>query len=601
MRPLLLVFWIASVCVAQVPASAPIPNDPYELVTGKVSVKPTNRAEALARLNKAKAFMRLLSPATPPYFLTASFIATGDPANSGQGEFTQLWLGQESWRWTAKFGDFSVSRVHARLGTFDEKPVALVPMRVHMLRNAIFWAAQGLTATSQFRSAAVEWNGHPTTCVLVSERPDAGDSATRRWDESEYCIDDETSLLQILSIAPGSYTVYSYGGRSFHGQRIPDRFKTYLNGVSVIDASIRIEEPSASVPALTAEMTAAGPPVTLDEPLKRTINVTDKSGASASVVVNAQIGPDGKVAAEELCVASDASLAARALDRVKVMEFGRSESQRQGYIEVRFVPESATSAASRVVRPLGPASVPTQLGVPIQPYYLERTVSLPPEPSDWPGVSDVKEIVARRSDGATVAISTSRIGKSGQHTRQLKFADGRSFTLYDDVKAKVTWPLLSKPEIDMLNSKSANPDCKPGGGRTLLLRHEQMEGVDVAVIETSSESFRFTTWEAPSLGCEKLYVKSERMNQDGSFRVSAETKATRLLIGEPDPRLFEIGPDLVEMKPSEAERRFVDSLKMDLDALGLSAQEKAILQRELEREVEREGADADKRYQGKEK
>jgi hypothetical protein len=91
------------------------------------------------------------------------------------------------------------------------------------------------------------------------------------------------------------------------------------------------------------------------------------------------------------------------------------------------------------------------------------------------------------------------------------------------------------------------------------------------------------------------------MNQDGSFRVSAETKATRLLIGEPDPRLFEIGPDLVEMKPSEAERRFVDSLKMDLDALGLSAQEKAILQRELAREVEREGADADKRYQGKEK
>jgi hypothetical protein len=84
---------------------------------------------------------------------------------------------------------------------------------------------------------------------------------------------------------------------------------------------------------------------------------------------------------------------------------------------------------------------------------------------------------------------------------------------------------------------------------------------------------------------------------DGAVAVSAQTKTTRLLIGEPDPRLFEVGPDLVEMKPSEAEQRWWDSLKVDFDALGLNAQEKAVMQRELQRE----GAEADKRYQGKEK
>jgi hypothetical protein len=68
--------------MAQVSASAPIPNDPYELVTGKVSAKLADRTEALAPLNKAKAPMRQLSPVTPPYFLTVSFVATGDPANS---------------------------------------------------------------------------------------------------------------------------------------------------------------------------------------------------------------------------------------------------------------------------------------------------------------------------------------------------------------------------------------------------------------------------------------------------------------------------------------------------------------------------------------
>jgi hypothetical protein len=59
-------------------------------VTGKVSAKPAGSTEALALLNKAKAPMRLLSPVTPP----VSFVAAGGPANSGPGEFTQLWQGQ---------------------------------------------------------------------------------------------------------------------------------------------------------------------------------------------------------------------------------------------------------------------------------------------------------------------------------------------------------------------------------------------------------------------------------------------------------------------------------------------------------------------------
>jgi hypothetical protein len=572
-------------------------------VTPSVSAKPAGSTEALALLNKAKAPMRLLSPVTPPYFLTVSFVAAGDPANSGQGEFTQLWHGQESWRWTAKFRDFSVSRVHSRIGTFDEKPVPPVPMRVHMLRNAIYWAAQGLTTTSQFRSAAVEWNGRPGTCLLVSDRSEAGDSPARRWNESEYCIDDETSLLQILSIAPGSYTVYSYAGQSFHGQPMPDRIKTYLDGALVIDATFRMNDPgvaASGVPALTAEMIARGTPVTLDEPLKAivsvAIRVADASGESGSVEVHAQIGPDGKVVDQELCTATDRSLAARALDRVKTMEFGRSEAQRQGYIEVRFAPEPAISAAPPNVRPV-PPSLPAQPSVLIQPYYLERTVTFPPQSSDLPGVNVTKEILARRSDGAIANMQTNRLDKSGQYSRDLKFPDGRTLTLYDGVKARVTWPELSDPEIGTLSSKLAKPDCGSNGRERMLLRHEQMEGVDVAVIQQSSGSFRITTWEAPSLGCQQLYVKSEQMNSFGGFRVSAETKTTRLLIGEPDPRLFEVGRELVEMKPSEAEQRWWDSMKVDFDALGLNAQEKAVLQRELQRE----GAEADKRYQGKEK
>jgi hypothetical protein len=519
---LLAIVLVASACEAQISVTAPIPANPYELVTGhdKATAKPADRSRALALLNKAKRPMRLLAPTTPPYLLTASFIAAGDPANSGPGELTELWLGSQGWRWTAKFGDFSVSRIHTQAGTFDEKPVQLAPMRVHMLRNALFWAGQGLTAGSQFRRAAVEWNGRPATCLLVSDQPEASDTSTRRWDESEYCIDDQTGLLQILSVAPGSYTVYSYAaGQSFHGQPMPDRIKIYVGGTVAIDATLRMEEPGAAdsgLPAPTAEMIAAGQPVGLDEPMRRLIDLSDASvsGAALPVIVNAQIGPDGKVVDQELCAAADPSLVARALGQVKTMEFGGSTVQRQAYVEVRFVPPSSVP-----VTVLRETQMPP--GPPVEPYYLERTVSR--RDSGF----GAKEILARRSDGAIVRMNSVGPVEQGQFARDLQFPDGRSLTLYDGIKAKVTWPLMSEIEIGFRRSKAlaGTPDCSEGGR---LLRHDQMEGQKVDVFQITAGSHRLTLWAAPALGCENLYVNSETMQLDGSFRPAVETKTTLL-------------------------------------------------------------------------
>jgi hypothetical protein len=577
----ILSFWIACLCSGQIPAPA-IPADPFELVTGngKAIAKVTDRTPALALLNKAKEPVRLLNPSTPPYLLTASFTAVGDPANSGAGEFTELWLGARNWRFTAKLGDFSVNRIATQNGPFDEKPVPILPMRVHMLRNSIFWAAQGLTANSQFRSAPVKWNGRPATCLLVSDQPDTGQTQARRWDESEYCIDDQSGLVQILSVAPGNYTVYTYAaGHSFQGRPMPDRIKTYTAGIAVIDASVRMSEPTAAdraTVAVTAEMMAGGQPVGLDEPMFRRVNV--KAAAEASVMVNAQIGPDGKVVVQELCAASDASLAPRALDRVKGMEFGRSGVQRQAYVEVRFGP-AASASAIRTMPSV--SSVPT---VPVEPYYMERTIADPADPVG------MKEVHARRSDGATVVVST--VARSDQHTRNLRFADGGSVTVYDTVKAKVTWPAPNEVEKNMLRSRalSSPSDCGASAGFGTLLRREEMEGQDVAVIQRTDGSRRATFWAAPKLGCQYLYVDTEVMQSNGSFRKSAQTKTTRLVVGEPDPQLFEIAPDFVEMKPSEAQRRVWESMD-----LGLSPEKKAAVMRDLQRE----GAEMDKQYEGK--
>lgn len=74
----------------------------------------------------------------------------------------------------------------------------------------------------------------------------------------------------------------------------------------------------------------------------------------------------------------------------------------------------------------------------------------------------------------------------------------------------------------------------------------------------------------------------------GEFRPSGETKTTRLVIGEPEAKLFEIGPDLVEMKPSEAQRRLVKSIDVSEEVRAA-----------MEREIESITAADDKRYQSK--
>jgi hypothetical protein len=525
--------------------------------------------------------MRLHAPVTPPHLVTATFTATGDPSNSGAGELTELWVKGQNWRWTAKLGSFSVTQLGIQGGTLEDKRTALVPVRIHMLRNVIFWAGQTLNAGAQFRSAAAQWNGRPVTCLLVSDRPSTVETPSRRWDETEYCIDDQSSLLQILSFAPGNYTVYSYAkGQSFHDQPLPDRLTTYNAGTVVLDASLRLEDSGSVDQALlkpTPEMIANGPAVELQMPTHMGFDIPADSitGVAVPVIVSAQVGPEGNATMQELCSSTDPSFNSRALDWVKGMNFGRSDSQRQAYVQVRFVPAGAKPAVA-------PSAASSAARVPIESYYLERAVS---DPSH----NVHEEILARRADGATMTRRSPIRIKPDAYVRDLQFPDGRTVTIYDGINAKVTWPVLSGHGIVIRRDQVDGPSECPVSSNGSRLRRDSIEGQDVDVIQENAGAYRLTMSSAPRLGCQALYVNSEAIQPNGSFRQSMETKATKLVMGEPDARLFEIGADLVEMKPSEAQRRFWESLD-----LPMTADEKAIMLQELQRQ----GADADRRYQG---
>ncbi len=232
-----VLFLAAAISVAGFGAAeisiAPVPADPHEPVTGRIqlSATPADRAAALALLERARQNSKLHMPGTPPYRMVVPFNASGNLTQVGSGELTETWLSGQKWRWTAQLGGASVVRISNGFRRVAGNDPGSVPSRVHMLRNAIFWAVRQSPSSAQLRTAEIQWNGKPATCVLVSQ-VNAGQLQTRAWNEEEYCIDRFSGLLLSYSDAPGVYTVYGYAKAiQFHDQVMPDRITIYVAGL----------------------------------------------------------------------------------------------------------------------------------------------------------------------------------------------------------------------------------------------------------------------------------------------------------------------------------------------------------------------------------
>jgi hypothetical protein len=218
----------------------------------------------------------------------------------------------------------------------------------------------------------------------------------------------------------------------------------------------------------------------------------------------------------------------------------------------------------------------------LSPYYLER-VDISPRGEMF----GLKEVVARRSDGAIVRIGALRPGDFGGFARDVTFPDGTHVTVYDSINAKTTWQPPDEVQTRISRAQLLEGPAQCAMGSNAPLRREQIEGQDVDVIQFTAGANRVTVMQAPKLGCEYLYDKAEAPARDGSFRIDMEVKTTKLVIGEPDAHLFEVAPNLVEMKPSEALRKHWSSVDPPVPS-----EQKAFFLREQERL----GAELDKRY-----
>jgi hypothetical protein len=168
------------------------------------------------------------------------------------------------------------------------------------------------------------------------------------------------------------------------------------------------------------------------------------------------------------------------------------------------------------------------------------------------------ETQAQRADGATVIVDTLyRPHMPPDAFRQVRLPDGTIVRLVDAVSAKFTCRpkhLEVAPARRTLFSKPAPPDCL--GASDTLLGQTVLFGQPVDVVETWDLGSAGQRWVAPALGCKELQWQNATLRPDGSRRIELEGKLVSFTLGEPDPRLFDLGPSYAEVKlPSDLLRR----------------------------------------------
>lgn len=334
---------------------APIPNDPLELATGPVQIAdtPQRRAAVLALLERARQNDYLHAPAGAPFDLKVSFVASGQSQYNGPGEMEEVWLSPGTWRWTAHLGDYSQSRIYHNGIAYDSNAHAYLPLRLQMVRSAIFWPVSGNLAGTLIRTAEASWKGTAVTCALISG-PRAEVTATpgRRWQEEEFCVDPKSGLLQTYSVAPGIYNVYDYSNAfPFHGSIIARQISIVENGNPVVQVQLEglqdagPVDPASFVP--TPEM--QGPGVVIRGPLRFPQFATSsqvKSGTIQPVIVHALLDVAGKVLEAESLEVADASLSDAALQLVRSSNYGPpgratgAPVQREVFINIEFQPSN---------------------------------------------------------------------------------------------------------------------------------------------------------------------------------------------------------------------------------------------------------------------
>jgi hypothetical protein len=315
--------------------------DSHEFVTGKTEplVTPEQR-QTVVNLLEVVQHNFSVTMSGFSYTMKVSFTGSGDTQYEGEGTM----VSQEAlpnWRWSAQVAGVSPTRVMVGGKVYGSADA--VPLRVQMVREALFRPVPGPPNQKAIRVADAELNGMKLTCALLSgDAPRSG--LARQWWDREYCVDASNGLLMIASEAAGVYAFYDYSnGTDFHGHMLPGQITFYQGEKTVLE--IRLDSMTGGVEnaesvfgaAAVASLTeptflmASGQwtPMRVDE------NPRGEFVRIEPVFVHATVSNDtGKVLEAEAVGSSD--LAARAVELVKQAGYEATGFQRDLYVAVEF-------------------------------------------------------------------------------------------------------------------------------------------------------------------------------------------------------------------------------------------------------------------------
>jgi len=315
--------------------------DSHELVTGRteILVTPEERQSALDLLeNVQHNFSESMSGFT--YTLKVSFKGSGTTVYEGDGTMESDEVGPKR-RWTAHLGGLAPTRVMVNGKIYGNADP--IPLRVQMVRGALFRPIPGSPSRKAIRAADVQFRGEQVRCVLLAGTGPAT-GAPRQWSDREYCVDPQTGRLMISSEAAGVYAIYDYTNAiDFHGHTLPRQITFFQGEKEVLDIQVDSMTDGIEDPEGLFDPTKAGalvePTFLLASAQWTPLHVDENPQGSLvriePVIVHATVSNDtGRVIEAE--AVGDSDLSERALEVVKQTAFSPTGFQRDLYIAVEF-------------------------------------------------------------------------------------------------------------------------------------------------------------------------------------------------------------------------------------------------------------------------
>lgn len=337
----------------------PPARDPNEFVTHdpRMLTRANDRADAAAILQAARQ-RNDLRDVTTPYSLKLSFETSGATLLEGKGTYEELSEGT-SRRWTARLGDYEITRIANGTHVYSTNPTEPIPLRIQTVRAAVVSPIPSNTESPTMREATVKRDGKTMECVLSSGSIGMY-APPRAWTETEYCVDTATNLLQMWSEAPGVFAIYDYGGsKDFHGHMLPTNISIYQEGLLTVKLHVEsledLQELDPNLVTPTQEMLDAGEAVVLGLPVRFPIRVDPVNEPTSNyfqpVIVHVILDAnDGSVLDAEPIQNYDPALTRAAMDLLTNSAFPPMGIQRDAFINVQFHLPAGVAPTRIVIR-----------------------------------------------------------------------------------------------------------------------------------------------------------------------------------------------------------------------------------------------------------